>query len=61
MNFVNGEVLVVGGFIVFWFYIVGNISFLLMIFIVVLLVFVVNWLIYCIMLELFVCCVKSCG
>lgn len=50
MNLANGEFLVVGAFSAFWFYTAGQISPLLTIFIVAPLAFIVNWLIYKIVL-----------
>lgn len=51
MNLANGEILVVGGFSAFWFYTAGQISPLLTVFVVAPIAFVVNWLIYTIMLR----------
>lgn len=50
MNLANGEMLVVGGFSAFWMYTGGQISPLLAIFLIAPLAFVLNWLIYRIML-----------
>ncbi len=51
MNLANGEFLVVGAFSAFWFYTAGQISPLLTIFMVAPLAFVVNWLIYTVVLQ----------
>lgn len=61
MNLANGEFLVAGGFAAFWFYTAGQVSPLLTIFIVAPLAFVLNWLIYIIMLRPLVKRAKSRG
>lgn len=61
MNLANGEFLVAGGFAAFWFYTAGQISPLLTIFVVAPLAFLVNWLIYVIMLRPLVNRAKSRG
>ncbi len=61
MNLANGEFLVAGGFAAFWFYTAGQVSPLLTIFIVAPIAFLVNWLIYIIMLRPLVRRAKSRG
>ena len=51
MNLANGEMLVAGGFAAFWFWTAGQVSPLLTLFLVAPLAFVVNWLIYVVMLR----------
>lgn len=51
MNLANGEFLVAGGFAAFWFYAAGQVSPLLTIFVVAPVAFVLNWLIYVVMLR----------
>lgn len=51
MNLANGEVLVAGGFAAFWFYVNQSLSPLLTWILLVPLAFVVNWLIYRIILQ----------
>ncbi len=61
MNLANGEVLVAGGFVAFWLYTAGQTSPLLTIFLVAPVAFVVNWLIYRVMLQPLVRRAKSRG
>ena len=61
MNLANGEFLVAGGFAAFWFYTAGQVSPLLTIFIVAPVAFLVNWLIYVVMLRPLVRRAKSRG
>lgn len=51
MNLANGEMLVAGAFAAFWFFTAAETSPLLAIFVVIPLAFVVNWLIYRLMLR----------
>src|SRR5690606_30427955 len=51
MNLANGEMLVAGGFAAFWVFTAGQVSPLLALFVVAPTAFVVNWLIYRIMLR----------
>ncbi|MEM9011393.1 MAG: branched-chain amino acid ABC transporter permease [Pseudomonadota bacterium] len=51
MNLANGEVLVAGGFAAFWFYTAGQVSPILTVFLVAPAAFLLNWLIYRLMLE----------
>lgn len=51
MNLANGEMLVAGGFAAFWLYTGGQVSPILAIFLVAPITFVLNWLIYKIMLR----------
>ena len=51
MNLANGEMLVAGGFAAFWMYTGGQISPFLTIFLLAPLTFVLNWLIYKIMMQ----------
>lgn len=50
MNLANGEMLVAGAFVAFWFFTAGQVSPLLSIFIVAPVAFVVNWILYKFML-----------
>lgn len=50
MNLANGEMLVAGAFVAFWFFTAGQVSPLLSIFIVAPLAFAVNWILYKFML-----------
>lgn len=61
MNLANGEVLVVGAFAAFWMYTVGQVSPILTLFLVAPLAFLLNWLIYRIMLQPLVRRAKSQG
>ena len=61
MNLANGEMLVAGGFAAFWFWTAGSLSPLLTIFLLAPLAFVVNWLIYVIILRPLVKRAKSRG
>jgi branched-chain amino acid transport system permease protein len=61
MNLANGEVLVVGAFAAFWMYTAGQVSPILTLFLVAPLAFVLNWLIYRIMLLPLVKRAKSQG
>ena len=61
MNLANGEMLVVGGFSAFWFWTVGAVSPILTIFLVAPVAFLVNWLIYVIILRPLVKRAKSRG
>lgn len=61
MNLANGEFLVAGGFAAFWFYTSAQVSPLLTLFVVAPLAFVVNWLIYVVMLRPLVRRAKSHG
>lgn len=51
MNLANGEMLVIGGFAAFWLWSIGQVSPLLTIFLVAPVAFVLNWLIYVIILR----------
>ena len=51
MNLANGEMLVIGGFAAFWFWTAGQVSPILTIFLVAPAAFVLNWLIYMIILR----------
>ena len=61
MNLANGEILVVGAFAAFWFYTAAQVSPLLTMFLVAPLAFVLNWLVYRIMLLPLVRRAKSAG
>jgi branched-chain amino acid transport system permease protein len=61
MNLANGELLVLGGFAAFWFYTGAQLSPLLTIFLVAPAAFVLNWLIYVILLRPLVRRAKSRG
>jgi branched-chain amino acid transport system permease protein len=51
MNLANGEMLVIGGFAAFWLWSIGKVSPILTIFLVAPVAFVLNWLIYIIILR----------
>lgn len=61
MNLANGEFLVAGGFGAFWFYTAGQVSPLLTVFVVAPVAFLLNWLIYVVMLRPLVRRAKSRG
>ena len=61
MNLANGEMLVVGGYSAFWFWTVGQVSPLLTIFLVAPVAFLINWLIYVVILRPLVKRAKSRG
>ncbi len=61
MNLANGEFLVAGGFAAFWFYTAGKVSPLLTIFLVAPAAFLLNWLIYVVVLRPLVRRAKSRG
>ncbi|CAN7733533.1 branched-chain amino acid ABC transporter permease [Neorhizobium tomejilense] len=61
MNLANGEMLVAGGFVAFWFWTGSQISPLLTVFVVAPVAFLLNWLIYLIFLRPLVKRAKSRG
>jgi branched-chain amino acid transport system permease protein len=61
MNLANGEVLVIGGFAAFWFQTSAELSPLLTVFVVAPLAFLLNWLVYVVMLRPLVRRAKSRG
>jgi branched-chain amino acid transport system permease protein len=61
MNLANGELIVVGGFAAFWFYTAGQLSPLLTVFLVAPVAFLLNWLVYVVVLRPLVKRAKSRG